>query len=251
MTFELYKKILDEGAEKGLCSIKLSYRGEPLLHPQVVQMVRYAKERGLLDIYFNTNGMLLTEKLALKLMDSGLDRISISVEGTDPVAFERNRRGARFERILHNVDGVMALRENRGLTHPRIRVQTVLIPGLNLDEYRKFWIAHCDEVAAVDYKDARNRNTTLIDETWACPQLWQRMTIEWDGTIMPCNNDDLKHLSPGNVKEKSITEGWHDAMVHEARALHKQGKAHLLKSCNGCPWRTTQIRKQTNTSIRA
>ena len=94
MDFELYKKILDEGAENGLCAVKLSYRGEPLLHKQIAEMISYAKKKGMLDIYFNTNGMLLTKEMSLNLMDAGLDRISVSIEGTDPVKFEQERRGA-------------------------------------------------------------------------------------------------------------------------------------------------------------
>ncbi len=246
MDFKLYKKIVDEGGEKGLCAVKLSYRGEPLLHKQVVEMVAYAKKGGILDIYFNTNAMLLTNEVSLKLMEAGLDRISISVEGTDPVKFERERRGAKFYRIMRNVDALLELREQKGYCYPKVRIQTVRFPGLDLDEYRKFWQSHCDEVAAIDYKEAVNRDTHLIDENWACPQLWQRMTIEWDGTIMPCNNDDFRFLSPGNVKGMSIEDCWHDPVVEKARNLHKQGKSHLLKSCNGCPWRTTQILKNMN-----
>jgi len=244
MDFSLYKKIVDEGEEKGLYSIKLSYRGEPLLHKQVAEMVAYAKKRGILDIYFNTNAMLLTKEVSLKLMEAGLHRISISIEGTDPVKFERERRGAKFYRIMRNVDALLELREQRGYEHPKVRIQTVRFPGLDLDEYKECWQSHCDEVAAIDYKEAVNRDTHLIVENWACPQLWQRMTIEWDGTIMTCNNDDLRLLTPGNVWEMSVEDCWHDSVVEVARKLHKQGKSHLLESCNGCPWRTTQILKQ-------
>jgi radical SAM protein with 4Fe4S-binding SPASM domain len=245
MDFGMYKKIMDEGEQEGLCSIKLSYRGEPLLHPQVAEMVSYAKNKGILDVYFNSNGMLLHEKMALKLLEAGLDRISISVDGTDPVLFERMRPGASFERILKNVDNLMNIREKRGYSHPKIRVQTVSLSGLDLDEYGKFWLGHCDEVAAVDYKDGGNRDESLVDEDWACPQLWQRMTIEWDGIIMPCNNDDLNLLSPGNVKKGTVKQYWCDPIIQRAREAHKMGQSHLVESCNGCPWRTTQIRKKS------
>ena len=249
MDFNLYKEVIDEGEKKGLCSIKLSYRGEPLLHPQLANMVKYAKTKGILDVYFNTNGMLLTKKTAIQLMDAGLDRISISIEGVDPVVFERERRGAKFSQILHNVDRLIKLREDRGYNYPKVRIQTVRIPGLDLDEYQRFWVSHCDEVAAIDYKDSTHQKSSLIDKTWACPQLWQRMTIEWDGTIIPCNNDDLRYLSPGNVKEKSIEKCWHHPLVEKARELHKKGKSHKLQSCNSCPWRTTQIKKQSKSVL--
>ncbi len=71
------------------------------------------------------------------------------------------------------------------------------------------------------------------------------MTIEWDGTIMPCNNDDYRLLSPGNVKQISVKNAWHAKNVMDAREKHKQGKSHLIEACNGCPWRTTQILKKS------
>jgi radical SAM protein with 4Fe4S-binding SPASM domain len=243
MSLAQYKKIIDEGRAGRLWGLKLSYRGESLLHPDVVEMVAYAKANGVLDIYFNTNGMLLSESLSLQLMDAGLDRISLSVEGTDPVAFERERRGANFHRILQNLDRLMSLRTQKGYAHPRVRVQTVRFPDLDLEDYRRFWLNHCDEVAAVDYKDSTNRVKGLECRDWACPQLWQRMTIEWTGDVMPCNNDDYRRLCLGNVKERSIAACWRDPLVQRARELHQSGQSHRVEACDGCPWRTAQLRK--------
>lgn len=247
MDFHLYRKILDEGAEGHLWAIKLSYRGEPLLHPRLADMVAYAKARGVLDVYFNTNGMLLTESMAHRLIDAGLDRISISMEGTDPQAFERERRGAKFHQILQHIDRLIELRRQRNCDHPKVRIQTVKLPGLDLEAYRTFWLEHGDEVAAVDYKDSANREQGLVSHDWACPQLWQRMTIEWSGAIMPCNNDDFRNLCVGNVKNRTVASCWHDPLVQKVRDLHRQGLSHIIEACNGCPWRTAQIKKNIQT----
>jgi radical SAM protein with 4Fe4S-binding SPASM domain len=250
MKMPLFRKILDEGEEGRLWGVKLSYRGEPLLHPGLASMVAYAKKRGVLDVYFNTNGMLLTAETSRRLIDAGLDRISVSIEGTDPGAFERNRVGAKFYKIMRNIDALISLRENRGCRHPRVRVQTVRLQEIDLEEYRRFWLPHGDEVAAVDYKQVENRLQNLVHSEWACPQLWQRMTIEWDGTVLPCNNDDFRLLAPGNVKEKDIASCWHDPRVALAREWHRQGLSHLVEACDGCPWRTAQILKLADLSDR-
>jgi len=247
LDFNLFLRIIDEGAERNLCSLKLSYRGEPLLHPQLPDMVAYAKKKDVLDVYFNTNGMLLNDSKARALMEAGLDRISVSVEGVDPVAFERERIGARFDVIKRNLERLLNLREKERLNIPKIRLQTVRLPGVNLNEYARYWAAFCDETAAIDYKEAKQRNTSLVAMDWACPQLWQRMTIEWDGRIMPCNNDDYRYLSPGNVPESHVADCWKAPMVAKARELHMQGRSHELASCNGCPWRTTQLEKKYKT----
>jgi radical SAM protein with 4Fe4S-binding SPASM domain len=176
-------------------------------------------------------------------MDAGLDRISISVDGTDPVAFERERKGANFECIVRNIDLLINLRSKKGCNHPKVRIQTVKFTDLDLEAYKNYWSPRCDEVAAVDFKDVTDRDTEIVRTDWACPQLWQRMTIEWDGKIMPCNNDDFGLLSPGNVKERSICSCWHDPIVKKARELHHQGLSHQVDACRVCPWRTTQILK--------
>ena len=245
MDFDMFKRIVDEGSDYGLCSIKLSYRGEPLLHPQLPQMVAYAKGKDILDVYFNTNGMLLSEDRCAQLIDAGLDRISVSMDGYDSIAFEKYRRGASFDRIVKNIDRLRDLRGRKSVAHPKIRIQTVNLPEIDLEEYARFWESRCDEVATIDYKegDETDRRTDLVEQDWACPQLWQRMTIEWDGTIMPCNNDDYRKLSAGNVRYKPIRKCWRDLVAEKAREYHRAGESHLVDACNGCPWRTAQILK--------
>lgn len=243
MDFGLFTRMVDEGVEAGLASLKLSYRGEPLLNARITDMVAYAKRRGLLDVYFNTNGMLLTPAKARAFVDAGLDRISVSVEGTDPVAFERERIGARFDTIMRNLDSLLDIRTKLGAVFPRIRVQTVALPGLDLAEYAIFWLNHADETAAVDYKDVEERAAGVEAPTFACPQLWQRMTVEFDGTVLGCNNDDLRLLSPGNVRNACLYSCWKHPLLEKARTLHRQGLSHAVAACDGCPWRAAQIKK--------
>jgi len=242
MDIRLYKRIIDEGAEHKLWAVKLSYRGEPLLHKDIIEMVYYAKKKGILDVYFNTNGMLLSEEMGEGLIGAGLDRISISVEGTDARSFEQKRIGAKFNLILRNIDAILELRKKLKVRHPQVRVQTIYSSDRDLKGYKEFWSGHSDEVAAVDYKDETNRRQG-IEYDWACPQLWQRLTIQWDGTVLACNNDDLCRLSLGNVAKKTIYQCWHDNKAQQARALHRKGASHKIKACNGCPWRSAQISK--------
>ena len=100
MKLETFQRIIDEGAAEGLCSIKLSFRGEPTLHSQLAEMVAYAKQKGILDVYFNTNATLLTEALVHQLIDAGLDRISISFEGITKEAYEAYRAGAKYDKVI-------------------------------------------------------------------------------------------------------------------------------------------------------
>ena len=250
ITFEMVKKVIDEGSDNGLCGVKFNYRGEPLLHPRLHEFVGYAKKKGLIDVYFNTNALKLTEDIALKLIDGGLDRISISIEGYTKEVYERNRVGSSFDKVLSNVRKLKEIKSRLGVTHPKVRIQTVLLPELtgHLAEYKKLWLNGADEGAYLDYKEMKERRKGIA-YPWACPQLWQRMLIWWDGTVVPCNHDDDAKLRLGNVNEVSIKEKWNSSFLNSVREKHKRGLAHELEACDGCYLRDSEISKQLKTKM--
>lgn len=249
MDLSLFKRIIDEGVENGLCSVKFSLRGEPMLHPKLCEMVRYAKEKGVIDIYFNTNATLLNERKINQLIDAGLDRISVSFEGITREIYESYRVGASYEEVLSNVKKLRLTRDKRGLSYPQIRVQTVLLPELRegSPQYVEFWQSIADEVA---YLDARHETPgddhRGLVANWACPFLWQRMAVLWDGTLLPClmhGISDFSLMSLGNVKEVSIKEMWLSEKLSQYRELHKSAQAHKLEACDRCSYRAMELEK--------
>lgn len=249
MSVDLYKRIIDQGVEHGLCSIKLSLRGEPLLHNQLPEMIAYAKKRGILDVYFNTNAMLLNDEVSRKLIDSGLDRISISFEGIEKEAYEKYRPGAKYETVVENIEKLMDLKRKTGAEFPKVRVQTVLLDELKKDfsKYVDFWEKRVDEVA---YLDAREEGPQFdhrgLIANWACPFLWQRMTILWDGVLLPClmhGLSDFSLMSLGNVKEKGIAYHWRSEKLNEIRELHKRGLSHKIEACDRCSYHALEVNK--------
>jgi len=244
ITFEMVKKIIDEGADNGLCGVKFNIRGEPLMHPQICDFVRYAKDKGLIDVYFNTNAVLLEDSVARGLIEAGLDRISISFEGIDKKMYERYRKGSDYNLVIENIENLKVLRNKMGVRHPKIRIQTVMLPEIAeiFEEYKSFWMKKADEVCFLDYKEMKDRKEG-IKYPWACPQIWQRMAIWWDGTILPCNHDDDGLLALGNVSEINIESCWHSQKLNEIRNLHKNSEAHLISACDGCYLRDSEINK--------
>lgn len=81
MGFELYKKVVDK--LDGVREVDLTGWGEPLLHPKIVEMINYAKKKGKW-VSLTSNGSLLTKKLSKKLIEAGLDSISISLDDINP-----------------------------------------------------------------------------------------------------------------------------------------------------------------------
>ncbi len=249
MDFALYRKIIDEGIENELCAIKLSLRGEPLLHPNLTQMVEYAKKRGIMDVYFNTNAVLLTAEKFESLIDAGLDRISISIEGFTKDVYEKFRVGATFERLFDNVSKLISLRERRQSSLPQIRIQTVLLEELksSFDTYVAFWKQYADEVSYLDAREEKECEGGSDDAAaWACPFLWQRMTILWDGTILPClmhGISDFSSMVLGNAAQHSLKELWEGERENQLRKLHARGESHKVPACTMCSYRAMEIKK--------
>lgn len=248
MEWEIAEKILDEAGENGLYACKFNFRGEPLLHKELGRFIKYAKQKGIIDVFLNTNAVLLTDEKAKMLIESGLDRVTISFEGFDKALYERNRVGANFEKVINNVKRLKNLRDNSGQAKPKIRVQSVLILELKnrINEYIDFWK---DKVDQVSYNDMEPSVKTVkkkikeIKSAWICPFPYQRLTIMWDGTITACKNDYFGKLAFGNIRNISIKDCWQD-MLEELRSIHHQGRAHEIEACAECPLRMSEMIKR-------
>jgi radical SAM protein with 4Fe4S-binding SPASM domain len=248
MKWETVKKILDEAGEEGLYACKFNFRGEPLLHKDIGRFISYAKKKGIIDVFFNTNAVLLTEDKAKMLIDSGLDRLTVSFEGFERTIYEKNRTGAKFEEVVANVLRLMDIRERLGSKKPKIRVQAVLIPELkdHLGEYVSFWKDKVDQVSYNEMEpsvDTVNNNIKKIKSSWICPFPYQRMTVMWDGTLTACKNDYYGKLSMGNIDSVSIKKCWADSL-DTLRKLHKKGQSHDIEACGECPLRMGELIKR-------
>lgn len=107
MNFELYKKIIDTAVKWKVPSIKLNWRGEPLLNPKLSKFINYAKNNGILEVSINTNATNLDEKKSNELIDSGLDLIIYSFDGGTKKTYEKMRpsrfKNNKFEDVLKNI----------------------------------------------------------------------------------------------------------------------------------------------------
>jgi len=249
LDFSLYKKIVDEGSKNNLYSIKLSLRGEPLLHRKISEMVSYAKEKKIIDVYFNTNAVLLNEKIIYKLINARLDRISISFEGIDKEEYEKNRPPAKFENVLKNVKLLRSIKDSLNVKHPQIRVQTVLTPTMKkiFPKYVDFWKNFADEVSYLDMrKETPGYNHQGTIAKWCCPFPWQRMVVLCDWTIIPCllhGIGDFSKFTIGNAKNIDIKEAWLGEKMDRFRELNKSGQGHLLEACDQCSFRAMELEK--------
>lgn len=218
MRMDLYKKIIDECSERGAYSIKLSWRGEPLLNPHIVEMVRYAKMKGIRDVAFLTNGERLNERLSEDLIDAGLDWISISVDGTG-ATYEKIRYPSTYNGIVKKVKTFREIRDRKGLSKPLIRVQTIY--GAikdNPKEYFDFWERVADKVYIIADQFRATHEKFPQDKNYTCFEPWRRIVIGWNGIVPQCICDYDYKQPLGNVNTESIYNIWHGERFTELRA---------------------------------
>jgi MoaA/NifB/PqqE/SkfB family radical SAM enzyme len=91
--------------------------GEPLLYPHFMALVESAKQQEA-EVYFNTNGTMLTKDLARKLVDINVDRISFSVDAATERTFESIRKGAKFTTVITNIAALDAIRKEQSKSLP-------------------------------------------------------------------------------------------------------------------------------------
>ena len=104
----------------------LHLMGEPLLSPALFEIIRFLKSKGVYT-YFATNGMLLEKKVD-EILSSGLDKISVSLDGITQEDLGRYRINADLKAILRGTRALRAGREALGLRGPLIQIQTIMFP---------------------------------------------------------------------------------------------------------------------------
>lgn len=100
--------------------------GEPLLNPRLFEMIRICKEKGK-KVGFTTNGMLLTEEIAAKIIDLGLDMLGISLAGATQKTHNRIRMSADFDTIIRNLKQFSRLKEAKNSTNPSIHIAYIIL----------------------------------------------------------------------------------------------------------------------------
>jgi MoaA/NifB/PqqE/SkfB family radical SAM enzyme len=237
MSWELYKKIIDEGARYELPSIKLNYRGEPLLHPQLVQMVKYAKDCGILEVQFNTNGFLLDEKKASELLDAGLDRIIFSVDGATRETYNKIRVGSDFDTVVNNIKRLIKMRNDRNMKRPCVRVQMINMEETRneLDSFVEMWKPIANKIGITTKREPDpTKGVVKYTKAFPCPQIWQRMMICWDGEVRMCCGDWMGEVVIGDARKDDLYELWHGETYSRMREFHRKGEFNKIPVCARC-----------------
>ena len=244
MDFELYKKAVTECGRYGLFTIKFSMRGEPLLHPNIVEMVEFAKKSGVKEVWINTNGGMITKDLAEGLIKAGTDWITMSFDGLRQ-EYETVRYPLKYEESLEKLKMLRRARD-KYKANTLLNVQSIwsAIKGYP-EEFIELMKSIVDRVA---YNPDMNFKDIILtpDPNFVCPRLWQRICITSSGNYLKCPSDFCMEEVLGNVKDMGVKQAW-DTVQAAQRHLHLSGRRLESKVCAKC--HHGAIKKKQNLNI--
>lgn len=235
MDFELFKKVIDEIGGK-VPALRLSLRGEATLHKQFIECIAYAKQSGIREVSTLTHGGKLTPEFFGRMVDAGIDWITISIDGVGET-YEKIRKPIKFDEILEVVKNTKKYKAEHGLHRPVIKVQGIW-PSIqeNPAEYYDTFSPYADLVAfnpLIDYL-GKDEDIVYVDE-FTCPQQYQRLVIGADGLVMKCSNDEENQEIIGDVNQETVHQVWHGEKMNKVREMHLQKQGFLQSAvCRKC-----------------
>ncbi|MCK9598597.1 MAG: radical SAM protein [Sphaerochaeta sp.] len=235
MRWDEYMKVMKE-IENKVPSVKLNWRGEPVMHPMLCDMVKQAKKAGVLEVMFNTNGTRIGLDMAKKLVGAGLDKIIFSIESIDVQNYPIYRPGGQLFQVVDGVRNVLIARDALGKDRPIVRVQKIDFPELRTEDYVKFFRGiepgGVDQIALNTYKE-KDPNKAIGVVYNPCCQPFQRIFLAWNGNFYPCCQGHL--FEPiGNIRDMKIREAWFSPLMKYLRVKHHMNEGYQVEECSTC-----------------
>ena len=254
---ELFRRTIDE-IHRELLYLIFYFQGEPYLNPDFLEMVKYAHDKKIYTAT-STNAHYLTDEVAKRTVESGLDRLIISIDGTTQEVYEQYRVGGRLEKVLegtrnivkwkkvlksrtpfiffqflvvkpneHQVEDIKKLAKEAGVDQVRFKTAQVyeyatdpnqLIP--TIDKYSRY-----KKNADGNYS-AKNQ---LANRCW---KMQHANVITWDGLVVPCCFDKDAAHQLGNLQQQSFKEIWNNENYRQFRQELKKSRKNI-DICANC-----------------
>lgn len=256
LTDQLFKKTIDE-LKDTLTYLLFYFQGEPYLHPRFLDLVQYASQKGIYTAT-STNAHFLNDGIAKKTVESGLDRLIISIDGTTQETYESYRVGGNLEKVLKGTKNVVKWKKALKSNTPHLIFQFLVVrPNEHqINEVRA--LARTLGINEVGFKTAQiydyENGSSLIptidrysryalqkDGTYAiknkllnhCWKMWHSCVITWDGKVVPCCFDKDAHHKMGEITQQSFKDLWRSEPYRQFRSLllKSRGEVEMCKNC--------------------
>jgi radical SAM protein with 4Fe4S-binding SPASM domain len=229
-----FKQTIDD-IHKELLYLIFYFQGEPYLNPDFLNMVKYAHDKGIYTAT-STNAHYLTDEKAKATVESGLDRLIISIDGTTQDVYQSYRVGGKLDKVLEGTKNIVKWKKQLNSKTPFIFFQFLVVkPNEHqIEEVKKLGKEiGVDQVRfktaqVYDYENDPNQlipsnqkysrykkdkqgnfqvKSGLSNRCW---KLWHANVITWDGLVVPCCFDKDATHQLGNLKTQSFKETWNN-----------------------------------------
>lgn len=247
---ETYRSVL-KSIRGGRHLVWLNQLGEPLLNKHIVDFVAWTKQEGH-SVAFTTNGTLMTERLAARLLDAGLDKIVFSFDGGTKETFERIRIGANFEETVANIRTFSRMAQERT---PVCSIEVHMIVSdtteHEVEAFKALWDDHVrtelipldDWAGQLELPEhfGKPRTPKLEMSRHPCDLLWTTAYVSAEGRAMYCCHDYKQTSNLSKVMDRDFKEIWRTEVraerEHHIRGDYRQGPC---QHCNA--WKTRPLR---------
>jgi radical SAM protein with 4Fe4S-binding SPASM domain len=272
MSFDTFKQIIDECGSY-IWEIDLFNWGEPLLNKEIFKMINYARKMKI-DVTISTNLNHFNEDICSNLIESGLNRLIISLDGASQDTVEKYQKGCNFDSVVNNIKKIVHMKEILGSRKPfivwrflinrynenEIERAKKLSEELNIDELEigafrcdmgkeillnneaqyenvKSWLPVNEELSMYDYK--RKKRKGIKDY---CRKLWFESVINPNGSVSPCCTLWYEKFDFGNIKDSSFKEIWNGEKYQKARRISRGDHISIYRHiCYICKQNNAQI----------
>lgn len=253
MSEELFDKFLESVEGKG-CAIKFVGQGEPTLHKKFILFVKKAKEKGIV-CHLTTNGSMLNDEYMKEIIESGLDSIKFSFQGVTKEGYCVLRRKDDFESLLKKIERLYDMRERMGGLYPFITIGTSITNETDeeVKAFRERCEQFCDKVeigiTTLEYIDLSKIHDESVKDSLekikqmqsqkirrykCCHQIFDVITVHWNGNICACCADNDEVMVLGNLDSNTLEECWNSDKEKLYRNILAERQYEKLPLCKDC-----------------
>jgi cyclic pyranopterin phosphate synthase len=246
MAWDTFNKMCDRIEEFGgkLKTVNFAGWGEPLINPHIDAMIIELKRRNITEnIAIITNGIYLSPSLSIPLVEAGVDHIRISMQGMSGRKYREITGSAIVFEVF--VDNIRTLYENRRRCKVYVKIADTALDEGDEEKFYKTFDGICDSMYVEKIRPMFQENAQdgkLISKygdehepVICCPQPFFMMSVEADGTIMPCCN----YYDPaefGNIWDTSLKREWESRWMRQFRTkLFNRKSQRIFPICRSCP----------------
>jgi radical SAM protein with 4Fe4S-binding SPASM domain len=253
MNFNIYKKII--GDVKSFVIYQMLYfQGEPFLHPDLFKMIKYSDDNNIYTS-ISTNGHFLTQENSTKIIESGLKRIIISVDGTSQDSYEKYRVGGKLNIVLKGIRTLTKAKKELNSKYPKVIIQflvfshneyeiseikalskelsvnTLEIKSAQIDQAKNYGLIPKTE-KYTRYKKINSKYYIKSKLRNKCFRLWSTLVITWSGSVIPCCFDKNNNYKMGNIISSDTLKIWGSEDFNNFRTALLKSRKGIEICCN-------------------